>query len=67
MNFPDKLPEDLWGFPTGATRESLAARFDLPLHDSDQDWEWTNSRLEQLPRIWRLTNRTSWTRTNGSL
>ena len=49
MNFPDELPEHLWRYPTGAARESLAARFGLPLDDSDQDWEWTNSRPEQLP------------------
>ena len=49
MNFPDDLPEHLWRFPTGAARELLAARFELLLDDSDQDWEWTNSRLEQLP------------------
>ena len=49
MNFPDELPENLWRFPTGAARESLAARFELPLDDSDQDWEWTNSHPKQLP------------------
>lgn len=49
MNFPDELPERLWRFPTLAARESLAARFDLPHDSSDQDWEWTHSRVEQLP------------------
>ncbi len=48
MNFPGKLPRRLWRFPTWAARESLAARFALPLDEGDQDWEWTHSRPEQL-------------------
>lgn len=47
MNFPDELPRHLWRF--SMAQKALAARFDLPYDESDQDWEWTHSRFEQVP------------------
>ncbi len=49
MSFPAELPRHLWRFPTRAAILSLAARFDLPYGEGDQDWEYTHSRFEQVP------------------
>ncbi len=35
-----KIPKRLWRFPTLATIDLLAQRFNLPNHPNMQDWEY---------------------------
>lgn len=45
------VPEDLWRFPTTTARHSLARRFNLPISELDQDWEWTSADPARIPEF----------------